>query len=85
MRVPGVIPEGDDHRCSMAKQHQALLPSIFAPWILEGIFRFVSIGLSPRPPPPVSCLPPATHESMGPAAPPPIYGVEEVDVIIDIE
>ena len=37
------------------------------------------------PPPPVSCLPPATHESMGLAAPPPTYGVEEVDVIIDIE
>ena len=33
--------EGDGHRQLMAKQHQALVPSIFAPWILTVHF---SIG-----------------------------------------
>ena len=36
-----MILEGADHRRSMAKQHPALVRSIFAPWILAVHF---SIG-----------------------------------------
>ena len=33
-RLPGEMPDGDNHHRFMSKQHWALVPSIFAPWIL---------------------------------------------------